>query len=396
MRILMVPPRYGMEIVGGAETHLGALAQRAQRMGADVEIATTCATDNEHWANSLSAGESHEDGLRVYRFPVSPRDARRHRELQHRLARQGTLDPLDEADLFATSAWSDELQRFLDDEGLGYDAIVFAPYLLGTTYWGAQSHPSRTIVMPCLHDEPQAYLPSVHRLLRSVRSLMFNSPAEEKLIRQIMGPVAGSVVGMGFDLPETPAPSAPPSLEGVDRYVIYVGRLEEGKRVHVAAQAVAHFAQRYDPSLKLVCIGRGSWRPRPEVAPYVHMAGFLSEADKRSAISGAIALINPSELESLSIVVLEAFMEETPVLVAAGSAVMADHCESSGGGFTFADQEEFDLRLRQLITDPGLRVTTGRRGRDYVAREYSWPVVEQRLQNALAVQTPDYPVEVPD
>ena len=37
-----------------------------------------------------------------------------------------------------------------------YDAVILSPYLFWTTVTGATVVPERTIVMPCLHDEPYA------------------------------------------------------------------------------------------------------------------------------------------------------------------------------------------------------------------------------------------------
>lgn len=381
----MVPPRYGADLVGGAENHLAALGQHAAAGGWTVDVATTCAIENERWRNALPEGETTEQGLRVMRFAVSPRDIQRHTTLAHQLAVQGTLSAVDEAEFMATSVWSEGLQRFIDQEGPGYDAIVFAPYLLGTTFWGAQSWPERTAIMPCLHDEPHAYLPSVQRMLRSVRTLMFNSPGEERLIRRLLGAVPGSIVGMGFDPPDEPADvSAFARAHDLARYVVYAGRLEEGKRVHVAAQYVADFARRHDPDLRLVLIGRGSWQPPDDIAPYICQVGFVSDEDKRAALAGAVALVNPSELESLSLVLLEAWLEGTPAIVAAGSEVMTDHCTVSGGGFTFADQRTLDEALSRLLSDTALRDDMGERGRQYVHREYSWPPVMERMYAVLS------------
>ncbi len=383
VKILMVPPRYGSTLVGGAENLMGALAREAARRGMHVEVATTCAASNETWRNELPAGTSHEDGLAVHRFPVTPRDDVRHAQLLARLHAVGTLSALDEADLMATSVWSEELQRFIDSRGPGFDAIIFTPYLFGTTFWGAQAWPERSFIIPCLHDEPHAHLPSVQKVLTSVRGLMFNAPGEQRLAQRLLGQVGGSVVGMGFTPPEEPADATFASRHRLDRYVVYAGRLEQGKRVDVAARYVAEFAQHHDPHLRLVLIGRGSWHPDPATAPFVVNLGFLPDDEKRAALAGGVALINPSELESLSIVLLEAWLEGTPGLVASGSEVMADHCEQSGGGWPFSDQATFNTALSQLLDDPATAESAGQRGRDYVRSRYSWDEVMRRFDLAL-------------
>ena len=93
----------------------------------------------------------------------------------------------------------------------------------------------------------------------------------------------------------------------------------------------------------------------------------------------AVALVNPSERESLSIVLLEAWCEGTPALVAEGSEVMVDHCTRSGGGIAFGDEAEFIAAARHLIDAPSARHEMGRRGRDYVLAEYAVDAVTERF-----------------
>lgn len=378
-RILFVPPRFARDLAGGAENLVRSLALSCRDAGCHVEVATTCATDNERWLNALPAGTTQEDGIDVHRFAVGRRNAHRHRRLMQRLEREGTLDALDAADLLATSVWSSSLQRFIDDQGDRFDAVVFAPYLFGTTFWGAQSWPERTIIIPCLHDEPMARLAPIANVLRSVSALAFNSRGEQALAERILGPVNGTVVGMGFRAPDGPAPTGFAERHGLGRYFLYAGRIEQGKRVDVAARYVAALARDVDPSLRLVMIGRGSWRPPPDVAPFVHRVGFVDEDEKRSAMAGAVALVNPSEAESLSIVLLESWLEGTPALVAAGSEVMADHSRRSGGALPFSDESEFRAAARTLMTSPEAARRTGMRGRAYVLAEYSEEAVTQRF-----------------
>lgn len=381
----MVPPRYGSGLVGGAENLVGALARKADAAGMDIEIATTCAASTSTWANELPAGESVEHGLCVRRFEVSARDAARHGQLASILANGGRLSTFEETDLMATSVWSEDLQAFIDREGPGYDAIVFAPYLFGTTFWGAQAWPGKTAIIPCLHDEPYAYLPSVQAVLRSSAVLMFNAGGEERLARRLLGDdITGRVVGMGFDPPARAPEPGFSERYGLGKYVLYAGRLEEGKRVDVAAEYFAAFARRHDPALKMVMIGAGSWRPPPEVADNVVVLGFLSADEKRAAMAEAVALVNPSELESFSIVILEAWLEQTPVLVAAGSEVMADHCADSGGGLTFSDEQSFHRAMLALLESKTARDDLGDRGRAYVEQRYGWAAVLDRFEAALA------------
>lgn len=383
--VLFVVPRYGRDIVGGAETLVRALVTR----GLDATrftptVATTCAVDHTTWENALAPGESVEDGVRVLRFPVAPRDGERYAYLQQRLHTAGRLSYLNQLELLAASVWSGDLQRFLEREGPNFHRIVFAPYLFGTTFWGAQAHPERTLLLPCLHDEPEAHMDCLREPFGAVRGWIFNAPAEERLVRRLFAVRDGAVVGCGLDLPTQPPPEGFARRHGLGRYLIYVGRLEEGKRVQVAVEYTARLVREQRLDLKLVLVGTGSYQVPHEHRDVVVELGFLDEAEKRAALAGAVALVNPSELESLSLVLLEAWREGTPALVAAGSEVMREHCAASGGGRTFSDFADFSAEVSALIGDHGMRAAMGAAGRGYVEREYGWSTVTGRLSEALS------------
>ncbi len=128
----------------------------------------------------------------------------------------------------------------------------------------------------------------------------------------------------------------PRPLRDLGPYLVYAGRLEEGKRVQVAVEHVVRLAAERPDAPALVLMGRGGYRPPPAARGRVVELGYVSEEEKRAVYAGAVALVNPSEMESLSIVLMEAWLEGTPAIVAAGSEVMSDHVARSGGGMTFA------------------------------------------------------------
>ena len=65
-------PRYGPEIIGGAETAARALAERLVSLkGWDVEVLTGCADDFVSWADVRPAGVESVNGVRVVRFASS-------------------------------------------------------------------------------------------------------------------------------------------------------------------------------------------------------------------------------------------------------------------------------------------------------------------------------------
>lgn len=377
MKLLWVVPRYGRGVAGGAETLVRALATRSAAMGWTAEVATTCAADHVTWANELLEGTVVEDGVTVRRFPVGPRDARRYDAL-HAAILSGRAGYADELEWLAHSVWSPEMQAFLED-GAEHDLRVLSPYLFGTTLWGAQAAPERSALLPCLHDEPYARLRTVRGVLGAVRGCLFNAPAEERLAGRLAPVRDGGVVGMGFDAPQGAPGPGPAATRDLGPYLVYAGRLEEGKRVQVAVDHVLRLAAERRDGPALVLMGSGGYRPPPAARGRVVELGYVSEQDKRAVYAGAVALVNPSEMESLSIVLMEAWLEGTPAIVAAGSEVTSDHVARSGGGMAFGSYDEFRAAATRLLDDPAERERMGARGRAYVLDEYGWPAVWERL-----------------
>src|SRR5690242_12269911 len=68
--IVFVTPRYGLEVVGGAEAHARMLAEELHRTGTPVEVLTTCSNDLITWNNAYQAGATVINGVPVQRFPT--------------------------------------------------------------------------------------------------------------------------------------------------------------------------------------------------------------------------------------------------------------------------------------------------------------------------------------
>ncbi len=382
MRLLWVVPRFGAGLVGGAEMLVRGLATRALPDGWRSEIATTCAVNHFTWENELPSGTAEEDGVTVHRFPVGARDSARYELLHPRVLSAEATYP-EELEWLANSVWSPELQRFLQESVDGYDLVLFSPYLFGTTVWGAQVDPARSALVPCLHDEPYARLETVRRVIESARGCLFNSDAEARLAHSLYSLDDGTVVGLGWDPPGEPPQAQFAASRDLGDFVLYAGRLEEGKRVHVAVDYAVRYAAERENAPRLVLIGQGTYEPPEEAADVVMHAGFVSEEEKRAAYAEALALVNPSHMESLSIVLMEAWLEGTPALVDQGSAVLREHAERSGGALLFDSYRSYREGLDRLRAEPAVREQLGAAGREYVLRAYGWPSVQARFRQAV-------------
>lgn len=385
MRIAFVVPRYGADIVGGAETLTRGLAEHLAAGGTPVEVLTTCARDHLTWKNALRPGVTVESGVTVRRFPVWPRNERRFGWLQQRILHGGRLDVEDQLRWAEESVSSPALYAHLVRHREDYDLVCFAPYLFGTTLWGVQLVPERAVLVPCLHDEPFAHLSVVRASFEACRGFIFNSPPEAALARQLYaidGRPSG-VVGLGFD---PPPPTDPEGFRRRHRLagplLLYLGRKETGKNVPLLIEYVLRYRTTHRSDVTLVLAGDGPVTA-PAGAVGVRDLGYLDRADKAAAYAAATVVCQPSVNESFSIVLMEAWLAGTPVLVHTGCAVTTYHAFQAGGGLAFGDFYEFAEALTLLLEDRDRRARLGAQGRVYVEREYGWPAVTARLRATL-------------
>ncbi len=388
-----VIPRY-VRSMGGAEALCAALGRALVADGCQVTILTTCAADNRTWNNEMPAGPFFEDGLNGIRFPVDERDLDKWIPLQIRLSEGHPLTIDEQLDWLAHSVNSRGLIAYLNELGRGFDAIFFAPYLFGTTFWGSQVIPDRSIIIPCLHDEPAGYLPVFGAMLRGARGVIFNAHAEGELAQRLHGALPSGVVGMGFEpiSEELETKLEPPNMAGLrpnDKYLLYLGRKETGKNVHLLIDLFCGWksSSAVAGETKLVICGGGSFsdlhRPhvleRDDVVDIAH----VSECDKMRLLKYARALVQPSTNESFSIVMMEGWRLGVPSVVHGLCPVTRDHVLRSGGGLYFSTADDFFAVIDRLITDEPLSRALGDSGRAYVDSEYSWGAVIRRFYDTV-------------
>lgn len=386
-----VPPRYFQGIAGGAETLMGSIARRLQARGDLVEIVTTCARDNRTWNNELPAGEDLVDGLKVTRFSVDERNLEAWIPFQVAIAESRGVAPVDQLTWMAESVNSKALYSYLVSNSDRFDQIFFGPYLFGTTFWGSMLNPKKSILIPCLHDESYAYLDVIASMFRQVKGCLFNAAPEMHLARSLYGDIPGDVVGMGFE---------PPAMKDVEKltpyfsdgapYILYLGRKETGKNVHVL---IDYFCTAKDngaipANVKLAILGGGSFsdlhRPKALERGDVVDLPHLSEEEKQRLLRHALYLCQPSTNESFSIVIMEAWMVGTPSVVHGQCAVTRHHVLESRGGLYFLCWQDLAAVTKFYLENPAVRAQHAASGRRYVEREYSWDAVMERFDGAVS------------
>lgn len=385
-KIGFVVPRYGREVVGGAERLVRGLAEQLHARGYAVEIFATAVLNIHEWKDYYEPGTMLVNGLPVHRFALDSVDLGQLQRVTEKAMAGEPVGYREQLAFVVQSVNSEALYQQLRERSAEFAVFIFAPYLFGTTYFGAQAVLDKAVLLPCMHDEPFAYFAIYRELMEQVRGIIFNAEAERCFAHEKLGLVNQStaVVGLGFDLDTPQADGAAwRTARGLPpEYLLYSGRLETGKNVALLIDYFERYkAERPGPTALVFTTDRGDIVPpaRPDVVTL----GFLEEDELRAAYAGATLLCQPSLNESFSIVLMEAWLQQTPVLVHRDCAVTSEHVQRSDGGWTFGDYAEFRAALDSARADQAERARRAAAGQTYVAQEYNWDAVIARLGAAL-------------
>lgn len=391
-RLALVPPRYGPDVVGGAETVLRQVAHGLAGRGWDVEVLTTCARDHYTWANVEPAGEAAETTatgatVRVRRFPMVLDTPGRERARVEALLAAGEVPSLADQETWMNDGpRSPELFHHLLDHAEGYQAVVVSPYPFWTTFASAAVAPERTLLRPCLHDEPYARLELFEPVLTGSAGVWLQTEPELELYRQVSRPPAQTrIVGEGVDVPDGYDPERFRRRFDLDErpFVLYGGRREGAKGWERLLDAFADAVRKEDLDLTLVTFGVGEVHAPPDLPGRVVDLGFIDDATRDDAMAAASAYLQPSALESFSRTVMEAWLAGTPVIANGAGAVVRWHVERSGAGLLYDDDAELEQALRFVAEAPDAAAALAAPGRDYVLDHYTWPTTLDRMEATL-------------
>lgn len=215
---------------------------------------------------------------------------------------------------------------------------------------------------------------SLHRLLGTYsahiqRYIVLTEFARSRAVR---AGIAGEriVVKPNF-LPDPPSPGL-----GEGGYVIYVGRLLEGKGTETLVRAWRHL-----PEVRLKIVGDGALRERLEIIARqdrsnVEFAGRLDRSSVLDAIKAAALLVIPSECyEGFPMVIAESYACGTPV-VASRVGSMEELVEEgiTGRKFSPGSPRELARTVSDTLARPALLQEMRTNARTY----FDTHLVEQR------------------
>ena len=370
-KVGFVIPWYGDTIPGGAEADMRGLAKNMVKRGYEVEILSTCVKEfSANWSeNYHKPGLTEEGGLKVRRFSVDKTNLATFGVVNRKLMMGQHI--LSAKDLY------DYIREHKDE----YAAFAFIPYMFGTTYHGVQECPEKAVLIPCFHDEAYTYMKCFRRVYSKVAGMAFHAKPEYELAKKLyhLDNVKCLVVGGGMDVDLTyDANRFREKYKIKSPFILYAGRKDVGKNIYTLIDYFREFKLRNPGDLKLVMLGGGDVTIPADMKHEILDFGFVPVQDKYDAYAAAELLCQPSKNESFSIVIMESWLCERPVIVCEDCAVTKNFAIESQGGLYFKDYFDFEGALRYIMEHPDAAEQMAQNGKNYVLNHFSWDVVVEK------------------
>jgi glycosyltransferase involved in cell wall biosynthesis len=388
-KIGIITPWFG-RFAGGAELLARGMARELNKRGVPTTVFTTCSLSpyDSWWHDHHEPGKHDVDGIETLRFQTGkirePYDT-----VIGKISRGKRLSSAEQDDFFNYGINSESLVQalgaYVNDE---YELIA-VPYFHGLTHSAVNHYPNSISLIPCFHDESQFYWSATERLLANSKHIFFNSHEEKQLTinqygRRVGRRVVESVVtGVGVELPPGNGTVEEKPAAILGSYFVYAGRKERGKNVHVLAEWFLEYTKLYPGNTKLVFIGGGDETLAPATDRCIDL-GFVSESRKLEVLRNSKGVINLSDNESFSIVIMEGWLSGVPGIVSANCAVTRGHVSKCNGGLFVSNKDEICQALKYLEDHEALRHRLAANGRQYTTREFSFDVVLARYLSELS------------
>lgn len=175
-------------------------------------------------------------------------------------------------------------------------------------------------------------------------------------------------------------------LDSDSAAILYVGRIHRRKGIDFLLDALPKLNHE---KVMLVIAGAGDRymtllkdkAARLGIGKRVLFTGFISEEDKLAAYVDSEVVVYPGIYESFPLVPLEAALCAKPVIVGEDS-VMSRIVHQGGFGLStkYGDVAQLRKSLAMILNDSEKATQMGRKGRDYVKRNYNWHEIVSKLE----------------
>lgn len=382
-KILFVIPLYG-DVPGGGERLCRFLAEKLTDHF-DVEVATTKAKNFSSWKNYFEQDEEMINNVLVRRFATKFERSKANIETQHFLRLEPANHELFLRWLIEQGPISEGLEDFIEKNHQNYKKIIVFQYLYATAYKTIQIVPEDKLVfVPLAHDELVIRFGGFFEMFKKPEWLVYCSQAEKKIVDRFyfLTDKRYVVAGGGVDVPDDiPTQEEIRKKYGLENYLVYVGRIDPSKGVAQLVDFFLKFKKRNKSNLKLVLVGKEV--RRMQINKDIVVTGFVSEQEKFGLVGASEMLINPSQFESLSFVVLEAFFMKKPVIVNGLCEVTKSHCQKAQAGLWYTKYDEFEEVVKYILKNKQEKDQMGQNGYEYAMQNYTWDRVVEKWLNVL-------------
>ena len=174
-------------------------------------------------------------------------------------------------------------------------------------------------MIPCFHDEAYVYMDVYKPVFEKIAGIIYHAQPEYELANRIfrLDAVNQAVLGEGVYTELTSDGDRFRKKYGIkEDFILYAGRKDHGKMVHVLLKYFEEYRKRNGGELKLVLIGGGSIEMPDDLVKRGEIIdlGFIDVQDKYDAQAAALALCQPSQFESFSLVIMESWLSHRPVI----------------------------------------------------------------------------------
>ncbi len=388
-KIAFVIPWYGRDIGGGAEAEIYGLAHalRQQHPAMHIEILTTTLKEfAADWNVPVHEPGTHmEENITVRRFHPTTPDRKHFHYLNGSFLMQTTgpcpkdhnkspLPYFAEAYFLRRMIRSPSLIEYMRKHINDYDAFVMIPYMFALTVEACMLAGSKAMLIPCLHHEKYAFLNVYRKAFGTIGASLCHVRSEARLFANLYrsAPVP-TMIGEQVDVHMRLGNAKRFQKKyGINTpFLLYAGRQIEGKNVPLMVRYFEQFRMNNPEwaELQLVLIGKGDLDYTGK--PGIHSLGFIPAEDKMDAYRASLALFMMSTNESFSIVMMEAWLQETPVIVSSHCEVTSDHVKDCGGGYAITSEQEFTEAVIDLLSNQNKAQQLGIKGRNYVLENFS-------------------------
>jgi glycosyltransferase involved in cell wall biosynthesis len=202
--------------------------------------------------------------------------------------------------------------------------------------------------------------------------------------RRLKAPVA--VIPNGVDIPPLSIEPRPST-----RRLIFLGRLVPKKRLDVLLRAWSAVSSRF-PDWEVRVVGpdeRGHQREMMDLAatlraPRVLFRGPIYGADKWRELASASLFVLPTHTENFGVAVAEALASGVPAIVTQGAPWRGLEREACGWWIEHGVESLTATLEKALATSAEDLATMGRRGREWMQRDFSWIQIGQMMARTYA------------